>query len=405
MIAIAAGRGFEGVTVRELMKLAGVSTRAFYDLYASKDDCFWKTYEQVASQATRRASSAQSAESDWRVRPRLIVDSLVEGIENDPSAARLALVEAYAASPDALEKVRRTERTFEAMLCESFARAPNGIDVPPLVAEGMVAGVANVLRRRLLGGEVDELSRLTEELIDWILAFPGEHANALEDLSPQGDELGHVSFTDGQGEGEAVPGDYGDRAAILEAIGKLVGKEGYDGLTRARILRAAGVSYKAFDANFDDVEDCFIVALEQRAATAFARATAAQATAAQATGDAWTTGIHRFITTLCAEIVNDPVLLCACMDDAFRPGSPASASQQRLIHIVVAQLMEAVPSVSRPSRSAIEASEGAIWTLFQRHVIRALKRPPLSVSATLSFMVLVPAAGPEAALEAIAVGQ
>jgi hypothetical protein len=40
MIEVVADRGYEAVKVRELVRLAGVSSRAFYELFESKESCF-----------------------------------------------------------------------------------------------------------------------------------------------------------------------------------------------------------------------------------------------------------------------------------------------------------------------------------------------------------------------------
>jgi len=50
------------------------------------------------------------------------------------------------------------------MIDHSFARAPDGVVVAPLVVKGIVAGVHGVARARLLAGRADELPGLADEL-------------------------------------------------------------------------------------------------------------------------------------------------------------------------------------------------------------------------------------------------
>jgi AcrR family transcriptional regulator len=402
MIEIVAACGYERMKVRDIVRRAGVSTRAFYELFKSKEDCFLKTYEHVAWRATQRAISAQSAEPSWRKRLHRVFDTVATQLESDPYAARLALIEAYAAGPEALEKAWHAERTFEAMIAESFARAPSGIEVPPLVVEGMVAGAAKVARARLLDGRAEELTGLGDELIEWACCYPGSGAASLLGLDTQ---ISGKYFATRPPVKE-IPAmaqeqaGYGDRTAIIDAVGKAVAEGGYRSLTAPQIRRAAGVSPKAFDANFDGVEDCFIVALEQRATTALTRAAVARTA-----GSTWVGGVHRMIASLCVEIVEDPILVSACLRDEFAPGSAGSLCRQRLISAVVEQLIEAVPADQRPSGLASEASEGAIWALFHHHVVRAATRPAPHVPATISFMALAPAKGADEAFEAIAAEQ
>ena len=45
MLAAVAERGYAAVTVRELVRLAGVSTHTFYELFGGKEGCLLGTYE------------------------------------------------------------------------------------------------------------------------------------------------------------------------------------------------------------------------------------------------------------------------------------------------------------------------------------------------------------------------
>ena len=57
------------------------------------------------------------------------------------------------------------------MIEQSFAGAPDTVPVPPLVVQGIVAGVHRVARAQLLAGREHELPGLTDELLEWVLCF------------------------------------------------------------------------------------------------------------------------------------------------------------------------------------------------------------------------------------------
>ena len=96
MIEIVADQGYEAVKVRELVHLAGVSSAAFYKHFKDKEDCFLRTHDLVVRRATRRIISSQEGEEDWRTRPRLVFEAFARELKDDPGAAYLVLVEAYA---------------------------------------------------------------------------------------------------------------------------------------------------------------------------------------------------------------------------------------------------------------------------------------------------------------------
>jgi AcrR family transcriptional regulator len=397
-IEIVAKRGYEGAKVRDISRLAGVSTRAFYEHFESKQDCVLQTYELVARRATRRIISQQSGEDSWQERARLVLGAFAQELKGSPKAGRFALVEACAAGPAALEQVRRHELTFEAMLGEGLARAPGGVVVPPLVIEGMVAGVAHVARMRLVAGRAAQLPKLEQDLVDWALCYPGEPAGALVELDIRsaskkgtGGSL-EVSAASGNGGGWRASGD---RALILAAIAKLTASEGYGNLTVPRVRGAAGVSRRTFDSHFRGVEDCFIAALEQRAAEMLSRAALAQVASRT-----WSGGVYRTIASLCDDIAEDHFLASVCLSDDFQWSPRIAQCRSRLIAAVAEQLSDSVPMKERPSQLSVEATSGAVWGLFQNHIVKDWAQRP-QLSATLSYMALAPTIGASAAVAAI----
>jgi AcrR family transcriptional regulator len=391
-IGIVAEQGYAGLKVRDVVSYAEVSTRAFYELFASKEDCFLRTYELISRRATRRILVAQAGESDWRRRLQLVFEEFLRGLEQKPEDAHLALIEAPVASEISREQVRRAEATFESMLAEAFARAPGGVIIPPLVVEGMVAGIAGVSRSCLIEGRLADLSEASGELIEWALSYPDRSASELEELDRQSiwrDTTLEPLFTK-----ESEPWSAsGDRALILKAVAELAVNAGYESLTAPRIRSAAHVSRKKFTAHFDDVEDCYLAALEQHVAAA-----TAQAARAQAAASSWEGSVHRAIAALCDHIAADKFLTQVCLTDDFPLGPDGRRSRRRLIEVATELL--APPEATRPPSFAAGALTGAVWSVFHRHTLRDRAAGP-QAAATLSYLALAPVVGAPAAVAAI----
>lgn len=383
-VGIVAERGYENLKVRDVVSYAEVSTRAFYELFGSKEDCFLQTYELIARRASRRMVAAQAGEPNWRRRFQLVFEEFLRSLELRPEDARLALVEAYSAGDVALGRARQAERVFEGMLAESLARTPGGVTIPPLVIEGMVGGIAHVSRSRLANGELAELSAASGELIEWALSYPDPSASQLAKLDQRS------VWRDTTLEPLTYGSTNGDRSIILAATAELSARSGYAGLTAARIRSAARVSRRTFDAYFDSLEDCYLAAIEQRVGEAIAQASRAQAAARD-----WPGGIYRAITALCTHIANDQLLARICLTDDFPPGPSGTLHRTRLIEALTELLSD-----QAYSGLTTEASTGALWSLFHHHLIRdrALHR---QISATLAYIALAPAIGAPAAIAEI----
>jgi AcrR family transcriptional regulator len=397
MIEVVGKQGYDALTMRGLSQLAGVSTRTIYKHFEGASACFLSTYEMAVRRAACRIIASQRDERDWQKRLHLAFSAFAREVEREPQAARLVLVEAFAAGPLALEQMRRMEATFEAMIKESFAHAPDGIVVPPLVIKGIVAGIVRIARGHLMDGREAELPGLADELLEWVLSYRHEAAAGLSQLDrrPAPALAGELTLAAAATEVNGLPA-CDDRALVLAAVAKLAASEGYGSLTVPRIRAAAGVSRKRFDAQFEGVEDCFLAALEQRVTQAVT-----DASRARRKDDTWAEGIYRSLRRLCVNISRDPVLIKLGFVEVFSAGPEGMRCREGLMAATAALFRDNAPDTERPSELAAEASVGATWGVLH-HLIRCGKVQQLPrIAATASFLALAPAVGAPAAVEAI----
>jgi AcrR family transcriptional regulator len=393
-IGIVAEQGYAGLKVRDVVNYAEVSTRAFYELFSSKEDCFLRTHELISRRATRRILAAQAGEADWRRRSQLVFEEFLRGLEQKPEDAHLALVEAYRANEASREQAWQAERNFEGMLAEAFARTPGGVLVPPLIVEGMVAGIAGVSRSCLIEGRLAELSKASGELIEWALSYPDRSASQLEKLDRQ--SIWRDTTLEPLPAGDGQPWSAsGDRALILKAVAELAANAGYESLTAPRIRSVARVSRKKFNAYFDDVEDCYLAALEQRVGEAIA-----QAARAQTAASSWPGSVYRAIAALCTHIATDDFLARVFLTNDFPPSREGARSRQHLQEAITDLLSDVSPRPTSPGPHGLAATSNAAWSLFHHHVIRERTHRP-QVAATLSYLALAPTIGAPAALVAM----
>ena len=81
----------------DLVELSGVSRRSFYDLYDGKPACFRATIEAMLSAGIEVALAAEAAGSSWEERATNRFGAFARLIAEQPAAARMCLIEAYAA--------------------------------------------------------------------------------------------------------------------------------------------------------------------------------------------------------------------------------------------------------------------------------------------------------------------
>lgn len=399
MLQIVGERGYSAVTARELAQLSGVSTRAFYEHFASKEECFLRTHELLVRRTARSVVAAQAGGRDGQECLRLGLNAFLEKVSRDSNAGRLALLEVYSAGPVALHQVRRGQCTFEAVVAESLRGDPEGVAMPQLVIEGIVAGIERVATARLTPGREKELPRLGDPLTEWALSYCSQVAARLDSLDCRAafDLSASPSLpVQSSNAEEAWPqSPAGDCGLLLSAVAKLAAARGYEHLTPARIRAVAGVSRRSFEAHFDSVEDCFLAAQESRA-----RETIARAAGVTSLSRSWVDGVHRVIASLCGEIAADPVLASLCFYQVFAPPGGLRC-RERLTGDLAALLRGLAPSDERIDDLFAEASAGAILGVIHHHVVSGRAHRLPRIAPTLAYLALAPVLGARSAVDAI----
>jgi AcrR family transcriptional regulator len=391
LVELVSERGYNAVTVRDLVQRAGVSKRDCYRHFGGKEECFLTTYDLIVRNSVRGILASTADEDGWCERLQVGFQTFARQLADNPQPARLALVEAFDAGPAALERMQYTSGLFEALVEKSLSDAAGDVQLPPLVVKGIVAGAARVARARLLTGREHELSMDGDKLLEWALSFCDEAAMGVSALDGPGPARTAAP------RGADLPPEGGDRALILAAAARLAAETGYHELTVPRIRAAAGVSRRSFHAHFEGVTDCFLSAVDLLGARALAEAMPAYATA-----DDWAGGVHQVIAALCRRLSRDPLLARLAFLEVFAPGSESVRWRGDLIGKLAALLRHDAEPDQRPTDFAAEASIGAIWGVIHHFVATGRNANLPAAAATLSYLALAPAIGSSPAYQAIA---
>jgi len=388
MVELVAEHGYNAVAVATLSDHASVSKRDFYKHFDSKEECFLATYDFIVGHSVRGILAAAAGEEEWCERLRLGFHAFAGQIAGSPEAARLALVEVFAAGAVAVERMLHTNRLFEALVAKNLALADGASRLPRLVVKGIVAGGGRVARARLLSGHPRRLTLDGGELLEWALSFCDDDVVRLHRPEVAGAPPPPALAA------EVPLGD--ERALILAATARLASKEGYATLTVPRVRAAAGVSRRSFDDHFEGVADCFLATLEMLSGR-----TLAEAAPSYLTADDWASGVHRMIASLCRHLACDPSFANLAFLEVFSPGSEAIQWRSEMIARLATKLRREAPPAQRPSEFAAEASVGAMWGVIH-HFVALGRGAQLPIAApVLSYLALAPALGGAAAVDVI----
>ncbi len=169
--SVVAERGYEAMSVADIVKRAAVSRNAFYKSFRDKQDCFATAHE--AGHERLFEILAQPCEEGGTINER-VNRSLTVGMDilaGEPDLARLLFVEAPSAGEEIALRYHQWLQHYGTLL---RAAAP---DVPPearpaVEVEGViVGGIASRVASEILQGRATALRALTAPLTEYVLAF------------------------------------------------------------------------------------------------------------------------------------------------------------------------------------------------------------------------------------------
>jgi AcrR family transcriptional regulator len=392
MVDACAGHGYAETTVRELVTLAGTSTKTLYRHFESKDACFLATYEVVAREASERISAAFRGAAPGGGADRSgglcrAFDAFAAELIERPGPSRLALIEILTAAPEAPASIERTEGLFVEMISQSLRREADEAPVPTGMVRALIGGIWFLAGTRLLEGRQAEIATAGGELGDWLLAYrsPATH------LVPAGRAPIEPPQRGGRRRGP-VP----ERVRMLHAAADLVGRGGFEALSPGQISGAAEVSVDRFEEEFEDLAACFFAMLELLSADALAEALRQSEGAGS-----WADGVYRAVTSLFCRLGSDPALARAAFVDAFVIGPDGAMRRAAIMRGFAGILIRRSSAANRPSPLVAEAIVGAVWSIAHRQVLRGRRDLLPASSARAAFVVLAPIVGAERALATV----
>jgi AcrR family transcriptional regulator len=188
MLRAASELGYRGTNVQDVIERAGVSRPTFYEHFTNKEDCFLAAFDTSAKRLRDKVElAARAGGESWRDRVRLGLEAVLGFVRAEPDTARTLIVEARAASADAV--MRRVELLDHFSNClDTQARdlLPGTSQRSEVTASGVVGGVEALLYSRLCKDEFEGIEELLPSMMYFaVLPYEG-HEAASEELALAG---------------------------------------------------------------------------------------------------------------------------------------------------------------------------------------------------------------------------
>jgi AcrR family transcriptional regulator len=381
MVACVARKGFASTTVDDLVKVSGVSSRTFYDLFGDKPRCLHETVKAILAIAPGALPPSPAAQ-DFEQQARDDYAAFASAVLAQPAAARLCLIEAFAAGPEALEPLEAALAGYEREVLRRCQQSPGRAGMPRQLVAARLGGMLEATRARLWSGRTEELPELGPEV-----------AALLAGDRPPPEPL-RLSARAKRSRPEILDApDHAERA--IRALAISVAEHGYQATTVDQVVKLAGMSARTFYANFRGKEDVLGAAIDSACAQMVAAVTPAFSRQ-----DAWPDAVRAGYGGLLGFLTSRPALARLVLVDAYAAGGQAIARRNRGLAPLTALLAANTTDWPNTPSVVFEVIAGGSQRLMYEAVRRAGidALPPLA--PILTYMTLLPFIGPEAACAA-----
>ncbi len=181
VVRVTAAKGYEAMSVADILAEAGVGRESFYDLFDDKRDCVLAAHTLLIDHLEATVRAIYDEPGPWVDRVRRSLAAMLEWFAADPAAARVTIVELAAVGPESRERFQEVFNRFSRILEEGREGAAAPDPERPHASELAIgAGLARVYEEVVRGRAAELPSLLPELTYEVLVPFIGEEAARVE---------------------------------------------------------------------------------------------------------------------------------------------------------------------------------------------------------------------------------
>ena len=170
---VAAARGYEAMSVADIVRGAGVSRNAFYANFADKRECFAAAHEACQERLLEILERPCERGSSVEERVETALGAALTMLASEPAVARLLFVEAPAAGEEIALRYHEWLRRYGTLLRTAVPQATAKSSLAVEIDQVIVGGIASRVASEVLQGRAAQLRLLTPNFVAYVLAFYG----------------------------------------------------------------------------------------------------------------------------------------------------------------------------------------------------------------------------------------
>ncbi len=157
--------GYTAATVAQITRLAGVDGRAFYRLFADKQEAFSAIHELAFQYLMAATAGAFFAGKSWPERIWEASRAAAQSIDDAPTFTHVAFVDAYAVGPRGIQRVEDSRSAFTIFLQEGYRWQTSEAAPSRLALEAIVATIFEIIYLQVRASPKPKTAGLVAHLV------------------------------------------------------------------------------------------------------------------------------------------------------------------------------------------------------------------------------------------------
>jgi AcrR family transcriptional regulator len=382
MVASVGERGYGDTRIADLVEASGVSLRSFYDLFPDKQSCFMGAIEALVRSTIGPVLESQGPD-DWELDSKRRLRTAASLAAAQPAAAKMCLVDSYAAGAAAVELVDDAAAGMEALVRERLAGSTRWAGLPPEIGTFAIGTILEVFRSRLISDQAQRLPETADQLATLLLHYeppvrPLRAAARPPETRPE----------------QLEASDHAERA--MRAFEELLTGQAFAATTMEQVAKRAGMSVRTLYANFEGRQDLMLAAVD----SAGAQVVAASLPASRRQSSP-PEGIRVALAAMLGLFASRPNLAHLLLEAVYEGGAPALRRRRESLQPLETLLTRVAPDHSQMTRGLVaEALLGGILWLARRRSQESGSGSLLGLAPIVTYIALAPTLGPEQATAA-----
>jgi AcrR family transcriptional regulator len=385
LVAAVEERGYEDTRVADVLRISGVSRKAFYEHFANKAECFLAATESLIQPTIAAVRTSDQPAGEQQAQQGF--EAFVRLVASQPAAARLCFVELYAAGPETVAVADRALDAFGELTRSWYSAMPGREEMPLGISRSIVNGLRKLIHRRLYRHEEDQLVGLVGQMWDWAMSYypPPERLRR-----PRGRRRADPHPLESFEQPERT----------LRALAAVVAENGYPATRVADIAERASISHSTFYEHFEGKEEAMRAALDSGSSQMLA----AMLPAFRRASD-WPSSIRLTYESMFAWAAAEPDYAQLGALDVYAAGRRALEQRDQVMEGLETLLKPGYQLAPDTSPLAGEAIGGAVYGLIYDQVKASGPASLPQIGPLATYITLAPFLGPKEACKVANAGR